>query len=54
MIQLTVISCPVCVEIRCNNASGKRIIIASEEGAKAAMAARQYLLDLRKRSNDHG
>jgi alkyl hydroperoxide reductase subunit F len=31
------------------NAFGKRIIIASGEGAKAALAARQYLLDLRKR-----
>ncbi|MHB8070315.1 MAG: FAD-dependent oxidoreductase [Desulfobaccales bacterium] len=31
------------------NAFGKRIIIASGEGAKAAMAARQYLLDLRKK-----
>lgn len=30
------------------NAFGKRIIIASGEGAKAALAARQYLLDLRK------
>jgi len=30
------------------DAFGKRIIIASGEGAKAAMAARQYLLDLRK------
>ena len=27
---------------------GKRIIIASGEGAKAALAARQYLLNLRK------
>jgi len=36
------------------NAFGKRIIIASGEGAKAAMAARQYLLDLRKRGNAHG
>jgi alkyl hydroperoxide reductase subunit F len=32
-----------------SNAFGKRIIIASGEGAKAAMAARQYLLDLRKK-----
>jgi alkyl hydroperoxide reductase subunit F len=31
------------------NAFGKRIIIASGEGAKAALAAKQYLLDLRKR-----
>ena len=31
------------------NAFGKRIIIASGEGAKAAMAARQYVLNLRKR-----
>ncbi len=31
------------------NAFGKRIVIASGEGAKAAMAARQYLLDLRKK-----
>lgn len=30
------------------NAYGKRIIIACGEGAKAAMAARQYLLNLRK------
>ncbi|MDH4231739.1 MAG: thioredoxin-disulfide reductase, partial [Nitrospirota bacterium] len=30
------------------DAFGKRIIIASGEGAKAAMAARQYILDLRK------
>ncbi len=30
------------------NAFGKRIIIASGEGAKAAMAARQYLLNLSK------
>jgi len=30
------------------NAFGKRIIIASGEGAKAAMAARQYLLNLRR------
>ena len=30
------------------NAFGKRIIIASGEGAKAAMAARRYLLELRK------
>lgn len=33
------------------NAFGKRIIIASGEGAKAALAARQYLLDLRKKKN---
>lgn len=31
------------------NAFGKRIIIASGEGAKAALAVRQYLLDLRKK-----
>jgi alkyl hydroperoxide reductase subunit F len=31
------------------NAFGKRIIIASGEGAKSALAARQYLLGLRKR-----
>ncbi len=31
------------------NAFGKRIIIASGEGAKAALAARQHLLDLRKK-----
>jgi alkyl hydroperoxide reductase subunit F len=31
------------------NAYGKRIITASGEGAKAALAARQYLLDLRKK-----
>jgi len=31
------------------NAFGKRIVIASGEGAKAAMAVRQYLLDLRKK-----
>lgn len=31
------------------NAFGKRIIIASGEGAKAALAARQYILDLRKK-----
>ncbi len=30
------------------NAFGKRIIIASGEGAKAALAARQYILNLRK------
>lgn len=34
------------------NAYGKRIIIASGEGAKAAMAARQYLLDLRRRKKE--
>ena len=33
------------------NAFGKRIIIASGEGAKAALAARQYLLDLRKKKD---
>ncbi len=31
------------------NAFGKRIIIASGEGAKAALAMKQYLLDLRKK-----
>ncbi len=31
------------------NAFGKRIIIASGEGAKAAMAVRQYILNLRKK-----
>ena len=31
------------------NAFGKRIIIASGEGAKAAMAARQYMLNLRNK-----
>ncbi len=31
------------------NAFGKRIVIASGEGAKAALAARQYLLDMRKK-----
>lgn len=30
------------------NAFGKRIIIASGEGAKAALAARQYILDIKK------
>ncbi len=33
------------------NAFGKRIIIASGEGAKAALAARQHLLDLRKKKD---
>jgi alkyl hydroperoxide reductase subunit F len=33
------------------NAFGKRIIIASGEGAKAALAARQYILNLRKEVN---
>lgn len=33
------------------DAFGKRIIIASGEGAKAAMAARRYLLDLRKKTD---
>lgn len=32
------------------NAFGKRIVIASGEGAKAAMAARQYVLNLRNKS----
>ena len=31
------------------NAFGKRIVIASGEGAKAALAARQYILNLRKK-----
>jgi alkyl hydroperoxide reductase subunit F len=31
------------------NAFGKRIIIASGEGAKAALAARQYILNLRRK-----
>jgi alkyl hydroperoxide reductase subunit F len=31
------------------NAFGKRIVIASGEGAKAALAARQYMLDIRKK-----
>ncbi len=31
------------------NAFGKRIVIASGEGAKAALAARQYILNLQKR-----
>lgn len=34
------------------NAFGKRIIIASGEGAKAALAARKYLFDLRKGSKN--
>ncbi len=33
------------------NAFGKRIIIASGEGAKAALAARQYVLGLRRKSS---
>jgi alkyl hydroperoxide reductase subunit F len=33
------------------NAFGKRIVIASGEGAKAALAARQYILNLRKDLN---
>ena len=32
------------------DAFGKRIVIASGEGAKAALAARQYIIDLRKRA----
>jgi alkyl hydroperoxide reductase subunit AhpF len=32
------------------NAFGKRIIIACGEGAKAILAARQYILDLRKKA----
>ena len=35
------------------NAFGKRIIIASGEGAKAALAARQYILNLRRRQGLH-
>ena len=31
------------------NAFGKRIIIASGEGAKAALAARQYILNINKK-----
>lgn len=34
-----------------SNAFGKRIIVAAGEGAKAAMAAKQYLLDLRTNGN---
>lgn len=34
------------------NAFGKRIIIASGEGAKAAMAAKQYILNLRKKRGE--
>ncbi len=34
------------------DAFGKRIIIASGEGAKAALAARQYILDLRRKLYD--
>jgi len=34
------------------NAFGKRIIIASGEGAKAALAARQYILNLRKKREE--
>jgi len=33
------------------NAFGKRIIIASGEGAKAALSARQYILNLKKNRN---
>ena len=33
------------------NAFGKRIIIASGEGAKAALAARKYIIDLRERAD---
>lgn len=33
------------------NAFGKRIIIASGEGAKAALAARQYILKLKEKSH---
>ncbi|MEE8330053.1 MAG: FAD-dependent oxidoreductase [Thermodesulfovibrionia bacterium] len=36
------------------NAFGKRIIIASGEGAKAAMAARQYILNLREKAITQG
>ncbi len=35
------------------NAFGKRIIIASGEGAKAAMAARRHILELRKSANPY-
>jgi alkyl hydroperoxide reductase subunit F len=35
------------------DAYGKRIIIAAGEGAKAALAARQYLLSLRRKSVSH-
>lgn len=34
------------------NASGKRIIIAAGEGAKAAMAARQFILNVKKASSE--
>jgi len=34
------------------NAFGKRIIIASGEGAKAALAARQYVLNIRKKKEE--
>jgi hypothetical protein len=33
------------------NAFGKRIVIASGEGAKAVPAARQYILNLRKKTD---
>ncbi len=32
------------------NAFGKRIVIASGEGAKAALSARQYILNLREKT----
>ncbi len=35
------------------NAYGKRIVIASGEGAKAALAVRQYILNLRKWDKGH-
>jgi len=37
----------------CTDAFGKRIIIASGEGAKAALAARQYILQLRREAKGH-
>jgi len=37
----------------CTDAFGKRIIIASGEGAKAALAARQHILQLRREAKDH-
>jgi len=37
----------------CTNAFGKRIIIASGEGAKAALAARQHILQLRREAKGH-
>ncbi len=38
----------------CTDAFGKRIIIASGEGAKAALAARQYILQLRREASAPG